>query len=116
MVHGVLHRAGAAWRQLVGPYLCPHRANAGCHCAKPQPTLYVQAAQDHSIDVRRSYVIGDTAGDMQAAAALGARGCLVLTGWGREQRGHLGDGVAYVGTDVYAVAEWIVTTSTGHMA
>lgn len=93
---------------IVGPYLCPHRAFAGCICAKPQPTLYLQAAHDYGIDCHRSYVVGDTAGDIRAAAALGATGCLVLTGWGCNQVEQMGEEAAYVGGDVFAVAEWIV--------
>ncbi len=101
---------------LVGPYLCPHRASAGCMCAKPQPTLYLQAAHDYGIDGRRSYVVGDTVGDIRAARALGATGCLVLTGWGRHQVEQVGEEAAYVGADVFAVAEWIIAESERHTA
>lgn len=101
---------------LVGPYLCPHRASASCLCAKPQPTLYRHAARDHVIDCRRSYVVGDTVGDIRAAAALGATGCLVLTGWGPDQVEQLGEEAAFVGADLFAVAEWIVAESTRHPA
>ncbi len=102
--------------RVVGPYLCPHSATVGCACAKPQPTLYLQAAHDYGIDCQRSYVVGDTAGDIRAAAALGATGCLVLTGWGCNQVERMGEEAAYVGGDVFTVAEWIVAKGERHMA
>lgn len=68
--------------RLLGPYVCIHRAEDPCACAKPSTLLYEQAARDHNIDPTTSFVVGDTAGDVLAAAALGARGYLVQTGWG----------------------------------
>jgi ribonucleotide monophosphatase NagD (HAD superfamily) len=35
----------------------------------------------HGIDVAKSFVIGDSPDDVRAAKSLGARGCLVRTGW-----------------------------------
>jgi D-glycero-D-manno-heptose 1,7-bisphosphate phosphatase len=64
-----------------GPYVCPHRFAEPCACKKPNVLLYERAARDHDIDPRRSFVIGDSPDDMRAARRLGARGCLVRTGW-----------------------------------
>jgi D-glycero-D-manno-heptose 1,7-bisphosphate phosphatase len=43
-----------------------------------------QAAREHDIDLARSYVIGDKASDMKLSTVTGARGVLVLTGYGHE--------------------------------
>jgi D-glycero-D-manno-heptose 1,7-bisphosphate phosphatase len=43
-----------------------------------------QAAREHDIDLGVSYVIGDKASDINLATNAGARGALVLTGYGRE--------------------------------
>lgn len=72
-------RGGAT---LLGPYICPHRSQDACACAKPASLLYEQAARDHHIDITASVVIGDTGGDIDAARRLGCLGYLVLTGWG----------------------------------
>ncbi|HKP14363.1 MAG TPA: D-glycero-beta-D-manno-heptose 1,7-bisphosphate 7-phosphatase [Blastocatellia bacterium] len=72
-------------------YYCPHHPRIGdaqyrraCECRKPSPGMLQQAAREHDIDLGRSYVVGDKASDMNLATNAGARGVLVLTGYGRE--------------------------------
>ena len=72
-------------------YYCPHHPRIGngqyrrlCECRKPNPGMLRQAAREHDIDLAASYVVGDKASDMNMAANAGARGALVLTGYGRE--------------------------------
>ena len=69
-------------------YYCPHHPTAGtgiyldaCNCRKPLPGMLLQAAEDLQIDLPRSYLIGDMPRDMEAAAAAGATGILVRTGY-----------------------------------
>ena len=66
---------------VVGPYVCPHRLADPCLCKKPNTLLYERASAEHLIDTARSFVIGDSPEDVRAAQSLGARGCLVRTGW-----------------------------------
>lgn len=66
---------------VVGPYICPHRFAEPCQCKKPNTLLYERAAADHGLTVAESFVIGDSPDDVRAARRLGARGCLVRTGW-----------------------------------
>jgi D-glycero-D-manno-heptose 1,7-bisphosphate phosphatase len=87
-----LRRAGA---QIDGIYYCPHHPEIGdapyrmaCQCRKPGPGMLKQAALEHGIDLARSYVIGDKASDINLATGAGARGALVLTGYGRETIGN----------------------------
>jgi D-glycero-D-manno-heptose 1,7-bisphosphate phosphatase len=42
------------------------------------------AAREHDVDLTQSWVIGDKATDINLAAGAGARGALVLTGYGGE--------------------------------
>ena len=72
--------------EVVGPYVCPHRFAEVCSCKKPRTFLYEQAAAEHGLDLQRSFVIGDSAADVEAAHRFGGRGCLVRTGWGAEER------------------------------
>jgi D-glycero-D-manno-heptose 1,7-bisphosphate phosphatase len=67
-----------------GPYVCPHRFTEPCPCKKPNTLLYEAAARHLPVDPSRSYVIGDSADDIEAAARLGAASCLVRTGWGAD--------------------------------
>lgn len=64
---------------------CPHRAEEQCDCRKPQPGLLLMAARELSLDLPRSYVVGDAETDMRAGKAAGCRRYLVLTGRGRRQ-------------------------------
>lgn len=68
---------------VVGPYLCPHRFKTACACKKPQTLLYEQAAAQHGIELRDSYVIGDSADDVEAARRFGGCGCLLASHAGR---------------------------------
>lgn len=64
---------------------CPHRPEEHCTCRKPQPGLLLAAAQELSLDLSQSYLIGDAETDIQAGQAVGCRRYLVLTGRGRRQ-------------------------------
>ncbi len=46
--------------------------------------LLLRAAQQNSVDLRKTWIIGDEEADMEAAWLVGARTCLVRTG-----RGHI---------------------------
>ena len=71
--------------EILGPFVCPHRFKETCVCEKPKPYLYEQAIRKYNIDVKKSLVIGDTASDIEAGLAIGAKSCLVSTGWGHKQ-------------------------------
>ncbi len=60
-----------------GIYICPHHPDKGyegerpeykfdCDCRKPKPGLLLQAAKDFNIDLSESFMIGDSASDVQA--------------------------------------------------
>lgn len=73
---------------LDGIYFCPHHPTAGvgeyrqeCNCRKPAPGMLLDAAKDLKIDLANSYMVGDKAGDPQAAKAAGVgHKVLVRTG------------------------------------
>ena len=68
-----------------GIYVCPHHPHEGCACRKPRPGMLLQAAKKHGISLRRSFVIGDKIIDIKMAHSVGAKGILVLTGYGAEE-------------------------------
>jgi D-glycero-D-manno-heptose 1,7-bisphosphate phosphatase len=97
-VHAQLrHMLGEEGASLDGFYFCPHHPTEGrgsylrsCDCRKPAPGLLLRAAAELSLDPERSYMIGDTVKDIEAAARIGARGILVRTGYGTEAADALG--------------------------
>jgi D-glycero-D-manno-heptose 1,7-bisphosphate phosphatase len=87
MLRTTLDAGGA---HLDGLYYCPHHPTAGappyrqaCECRKPKPGMLLRAARELSIDLDRSWVVGDRHGDLQLAWSVGARAALVKTGYGR---------------------------------
>jgi D-glycero-D-manno-heptose 1,7-bisphosphate phosphatase len=67
--------------EVLGPFdavvWCPHGPADGCDCRKPRPGLLHEAARRLGTAIDRCGVIGDTAADVDAALAAGARPMLV---------------------------------------
>jgi len=63
-----------------GFYYCPHHPDEACQCRKPEPGLAIRARDEHGIDPRRSFVIGDKDSDMLLGRTIGAYAILVTTG------------------------------------
>ncbi len=66
-----------------GFYVCPHHPEGiveafkkRCDCRKPSPGLILQAAKEHSIDLKKSWMIGDKDSDVQCAKNAGVRAIL----------------------------------------
>ncbi len=69
-----------------GVYMCPHKPEDQCNCRKPKPGLLLQAAQELSIDLQASWMIGDAWSDLIAGQAAGLRGTIMVrTGRGSSQ-------------------------------
>jgi D-glycero-D-manno-heptose 1,7-bisphosphate phosphatase len=69
---------------LDGEYYCLHHPEAKvqslktkCSCRKPEPGLIFQAAKDMSIDLSRSWMIGDGLTDIKAGKKAGCRTILI---------------------------------------
>lgn len=54
-----------------GCYYCPHLPGAGCECRKPAPGMLREAADELSLDLARSIMIGDKPSDLEAGRAAG---------------------------------------------
>jgi len=67
-------------------FICPHRPDSGCDCRKPKPGLLLQATKKLSLDLKRSWIIGDAWTDVQAGQAAGVQGMIIVrTGRGFDQ-------------------------------
>jgi D-glycero-D-manno-heptose 1,7-bisphosphate phosphatase len=79
----VIVRSGG---RIDGIYMCPHSPSDHCNCRKPLPGLILQAANDLSLDLSRSMIIGDAWSDLLAGQAAGIpTRVLVRTGRGKLQ-------------------------------
>ena len=84
----LLGREGAYVDRL---YYCPHHTDNGfegevkalkfnCDCRKPKIGMFMQAEKDLNINLKKSWVIGDSTRDILAAKNAGMRSVLVQTG------------------------------------
>jgi histidinol-phosphate phosphatase family protein len=74
-------------------YYCPHHPDKGfagerpelkmdCACRKPHPGMIRKAVDELNIDLRTSWLIGDTTRDVQTAKNAGLKSILLQTGYG----------------------------------
>jgi D,D-heptose 1,7-bisphosphate phosphatase len=70
-------------------YLCPHHPQANvkkyrivCTCRKPAPGMILQAAREHNLDLKKSFMVGDSTQDVQAGNRAKVKMILVRTGHG----------------------------------
>jgi D-glycero-D-manno-heptose 1,7-bisphosphate phosphatase len=86
-IHDAVQRALAQMGGRIDAFFfCPHAADAGCECRKPQPGMLLEVARRFNVSLSDVYMVGDARKDVEAAAAAGARPVLVLTGKGRKTR------------------------------
>ncbi len=71
--------------RFTGSYICPHSPEEDCDCRKPKPGMILKAADELSLDLSKSFLVGDNLTDMGAAKAAGIQGILVRTGLGNSQ-------------------------------
>lgn len=67
-------------------YFCPHKREDNCDCKKPKIGMMKQAAKEHSIDLKKSWMIGDNTSDIKAGKDAGMKTILVRTGYGGRDR------------------------------
>lgn len=67
-------------------YFCPHVEGDNCSCRKPMTGMYEQAAREHDIDLKESYMVGDKVTDILGAEKLGCGYGLVLSGHAIEEK------------------------------
>jgi len=94
----LLAEAGA---HVDGVYAAPHHAKGLGEYhhpdhpdRKPNPGMLLRGAQEHGVDLSRSWMIGDKALDLGAGRNAGCRAALVRTGYGSQVDPALADLVA----------------------
>lgn len=86
---------------VAGYYFCPHHPEGSveeysinCDCRKPAPGLILQAAREHEINLKDSWMIGDILNDVEAGHRAGCRSILIDNGneteWA-DERGRIPD-------------------------
>ena len=71
----VLARAGA---NIDATFYCPHEIEPRCDCRKPAPGMLLTAARLNGIDLRTSWMIGDSDNDVEAGHNAGCKAARVI--------------------------------------
>ena len=94
-------------------FFCPHTPEDGCPCRKPKPGLVLTARDKYDIELSSSFMIGDSAKDIECARRAGcAAAVLVQTGNGKAAVGELrARGILpdHVAGNLAAAADWIIS-------
>ncbi|MFX0032337.1 MAG: D-glycero-beta-D-manno-heptose 1,7-bisphosphate 7-phosphatase [Promethearchaeota archaeon] len=69
-------------------FYCPHHPDftGPCNCRKPNPGMILKAKEIYNINLRESFMVGDTLKDIETGIAAECQTVLVLTGYGKEER------------------------------
>jgi D-glycero-D-manno-heptose 1,7-bisphosphate phosphatase len=91
---------------------CPHKPEDTCICRKPRPGMLVQAAKGLDIDLERSYMIGDSIGDLRAGRSAHCSVLLIGTGMGSEAAEYLNshEPPSSHCPDLISAVDWIIKT------
>ena len=96
-------------------FFCPHLPNEGCNCRKPAPGLLLQAQRKYSIDLSMSFMVGDSAKDIECARNAGCgKAVLVKTGKDNAAEDMLKAkpiDADYTAEDLLDAANWILADS-----
>jgi D-glycero-D-manno-heptose 1,7-bisphosphate phosphatase len=61
--------------------VCYHDNADNCACRKPQPGSILNAAEEHGIDLKRSFMIGDRWSDVEAGRRAGCKTIYIDSGY-----------------------------------
>lgn len=95
-------------------YYCPHHPTEGkghylksCNCRKPKTGMLIKASEELGIDLSRSYMVGDTAKDIELAKGARVKGILVKTGYGKKE---MSSDIKpdYIAEDIRDAVNWIM--------
>lgn len=100
-------------------YYCPHHPSVGpepyrlaCDCRKPKPGMLLRGAKAFDLALERCYVVGDKISDAGFAHSVGAKGVMILTGYGlgefTYQRREWKEEPDFIAEDLVSAARWIV--------
>ncbi|MFX1238557.1 MAG: D-glycero-beta-D-manno-heptose 1,7-bisphosphate 7-phosphatase [Promethearchaeota archaeon] len=74
-------------------YYCPHHPDftGKCSCRKPNPGMIIRAQKNYDLNLKESFMVGDTLNDIKTGKNAGCKTVLVLTGYGKKEQKKIGD-------------------------
>ena len=71
--------------KILDTFYCPHDPESLCECRKPKPGMFLEAKKQYNIDMKNSWMIGDSESDIKSANAAGIFNTILV------RSGHLID-------------------------
>jgi D-glycero-D-manno-heptose 1,7-bisphosphate phosphatase len=95
---------------LLNIYFCPDHPDNATDRRKPGIGMFIEAAEEHAIDLRESIMIGDGIADISAGNELGMDTMLVLTGRGNQTKLNLPNSIkpTYIVKNIFYGAQLIL--------
>lgn len=87
-------------------YYCPHKPEDNCDCRKPKTKFLKKAEKEFSVNLKKSFVIGDKKADIELGKNGGCRTILVLTGDRINAKNQVNSD--FVAEDLLEAAKWIL--------
>ncbi len=90
-----------------GWYFCPHRPGDNCPCRKPKAGMLLKAADELSIELKGSWMIGDKSSDILAGKTAGVKTVLVRTGYAGKEQGTVPVKPDHIADNLYDAVQYI---------
>ncbi|KKT29452.1 MAG: histidinol-phosphate phosphatase family protein [Parcubacteria group bacterium GW2011_GWC1_44_10] len=87
-------------------FVCMHGRDDGCECKKPKPGMLISAAQKWGIDLKKSFMVGDSESDIKASQAAGCKTILIDCAQNKNLKAdarvtNLSEAVRYIHENIY---------------
>jgi len=66
--------------------ICPHDDKDNCNCRKPKPGMITELSKKWNIDLKKSFLIGDSWKDIKAAENAGVKSILIIRDYNNDVR------------------------------
>lgn len=90
-----------------GWYFCPHGPLDNCLCRKPMPGMLLRAADELSVELKESWIVGDKSSDILAGQTAGVRTVLVKTGYAGKEQGTVPVKPDHIADNLYDAVQYI---------
>lgn len=64
--------------EILDIFYCPHGPESNCECRKPKPGMFIAAKNKHNINIKDSWMIGDSERDITAASLAGITNTILI--------------------------------------
>jgi len=64
--------------EILDIFHCPHTSESNCECRKPKPGMFIAAKNKHDINMKESWIIGDSERDITAASSAGITNTILV--------------------------------------